>query len=61
MKEQPPVQRQPPPSLCERCRHVRVIENAKGSRFLLCRRSESEPAYPKYPPQPVVECRGFQS
>jgi len=40
---------------------VREIRNAKGSVFLLCRRSESEPAFPKYPPQPVVDCRGFQS
>lgn len=52
---------EPPRSLCERCRHVRVIQSAKGSVFLLCRRSEREPEYPKYPPQPVVDCRGFQS
>jgi hypothetical protein len=51
----------PPRSLCERCRHVRLIQSAKGSVFLLCRRSEREPEYPKYPPQPVVDCRGFQS
>ncbi len=61
MKPEPPVRREPPRSLCERCRHVRVVENAKGSRFLFCRRSESEPQFPRYPPQPVVDCRGFQS
>ena len=60
MKDEPRPPRELPRSLCELCRHVRVIENAKGSRFLLCGRSASEPEYPRYPPQPVVECRGFQ-
>lgn len=60
MKDESRPQREPPRSLCELCRHVRVIESAKGSRFLLCKRSEREPEFPKYPPQPVVECRGFQ-
>jgi len=61
----PPPQAERPPArpgnLCEVCRHVRRIQNAKGSVFLLCRRSESQPEFPKYPPQPVVECRGFES
>ena len=48
-------------SLCELCRHLRRVESAKGSVFYLCKRSAAEPAYPKYPPQPVVDCRGFQS
>ncbi len=61
MKVEPPVRREGPRSLCERCRHVRIVESAKGSRFFLCRRSEKEPRFPKYPPQPVVECRGFES
>ena len=65
MKQPGPPEREPerssPRSLCERCRHVRVIRNERGSVFLLCRRSESEPQFPKYPPQPVVECRGFES
>ena len=53
--------RPPARSLCELCRHVRRIESAKGSVFLLCRRSAAAPRFPKYPPQPVVECRGFES
>ena len=61
MKPVTPPRREPPRSLCERCRHVRVVESSKGSRFLLCGRSAQEPEYPKYPPQPVVECRGFES
>ena len=61
--EPPPPERPPrrPTSLCELCRHVRRIQTAKGSVFLLCRRSESQPQFPKYPPQPVVDCRGFES
>jgi len=39
--------------------HVRVVASAKGSTFLLCRRSADDPRYPKYPPQPVFACRGF--
>jgi hypothetical protein len=28
---------------------------------LLCELSITNPAYPKYPPQPVVRCDGYQS
>jgi hypothetical protein len=45
--------------LCSACEHVRVVASAKGSTFLLCRRSADDPRYPKYPPQPVFACRGF--
>lgn len=50
-----------PGSLCDRCKHVRRIESARGSVFLLCTRSSEDPRYSKYPPQPVVACRGFES
>jgi len=46
-------------SLCARCRWVREIRSAKGSTFSLCTRSKDDPAFPKYPPQPVVACSGF--
>lgn len=49
------------PSLCERCRHVRVIVTPRGSRFLLCRLSQVNPAYPRYPAQPVYHCQGYDS
>ena len=48
------------PSLCETCAWVREVVTPKGSRFLLCRLSHTDPAYPKYPPQPVVRCDGYQ-
>ncbi len=28
--------------------------------FLLCRRSITDPAFPRYPRLPVVECAGFE-
>ncbi len=47
-------------SLCESCRNLREIRTAR-SRFLLCELSVTNADYPKYPPQPVVQCEGFQS
>jgi len=48
------------PSLCERCAWVREVVTPKGSRFLLCQLSQTDSAYPKSPPQPVVQCDGYQ-
>ena len=47
-------------SLCETCAWMREIVTPKGSRFLLCQLSQTNPAYPKYPPQPVVQCDDYQ-
>jgi hypothetical protein len=47
-------------SLCETCGWVRAVVTPKGSRFLLCRLAHTDPAYPKYPPQPVVRCGGYR-
>ncbi|MCU0675078.1 MAG: hypothetical protein MUE69_20085 [Myxococcota bacterium] len=41
--------------LCTTCVHARTIVSAKGSTFWMCR----EPSLPKYPPLPVLRCRGF--
>ncbi len=45
--------------LCPRCRHVKVLENDRGSVFLRCGASGPETGLPKYPPQPVVACPSF--
>ena len=45
--------------LCARCRHVQIIVSDRGSRFYLCRMSLVDPSFPRYPPIPVVACRGF--
>lgn len=47
-------------SLCESCSLMREVVTRKGSRFLLCRLSQTNSAYPKYPAQPVVRCDGFR-
>ena len=48
------------PSLCETCGRMREVVTPKGSRFLLCRLSQTDPARPKYPPQPVARCDGYR-
>ena len=50
----------PPAGLCDSCRHQRVVRNTRGSSFSLCERSKSDPAYPRYPRLPVVECPGYE-
>lgn len=48
-------------SLCESCAQTRVVISGTGSRFLMCQKSLVDKHYPKYPPQPVLRCAGFQS
>jgi len=52
----------PPPNagLCASCEHSRVIETARGSRFYLCRLSDTDPRFPRYPPLPVLHCDGYE-
>ena len=47
-------------SLCRTCSLMREIVTPKGSRFLLCRLSQSNPDHPRYRPQPIVRCAGYQ-
>jgi hypothetical protein len=47
-------------SLCETCARMREVVTPRGSRFLLCQLSQTDPSYPKYPPQPVVRCDGYR-
>ncbi len=48
------------PTLCESCQNMREVRTAR-SCFLLCELSVTTADYPKYPPQPVVRCDGFQA
>jgi hypothetical protein len=48
------------PSLCQTRSSMREIVTPKGSRFLLCQLSQTNLEYPNYPPQPVVQCDGYQ-
>ena len=49
----------PPAGLCESCRNVKVVETRTGSRFYLCRLSEVDARFPKYPRIPVLRCGGY--
>jgi len=49
----------PSGGLCARCVHVRRVTSGKGSTFLLCGKSATDPRFPKYPALPVLRCAGF--
>ena len=44
--------------LCDSCVHQRLVRNTRGSSFSLCERSKTDPAFPRYPRVPVLECAG---
>ena len=46
--------------LCLHCRHARIVVSRAESRFYLCERSRTDPAYPKYPRLPVLRCDGYE-
>ena len=50
----------PGAGLCDSCAHQQIVRTTRGSAFSLCRRSRTDPAYPKYPPLPVLACPGHQ-
>ena len=47
-------------SLCQSCSWTRVVTSARGSKFLLCRQSQDDSRFTKYPPQPIVRCSGYE-
>ena len=46
--------------LCSDCVHARQLESARGSVFLLCNLSLTNPRFPKYPRLPVLTCDGYK-
>jgi hypothetical protein len=64
---EPEPEERPPPAprslhggLCPRCVWVRVLTSDRGSTFLQCGRAKQDARFPRYPPQPVVECPGYE-
>ena len=45
--------------LCADCTYTEEITSSKGSRFVLCRLSYSDPRFPRYPRLPVLACDGY--
>ena len=42
--------------LCATCVHARIVESTHGSRYTLCRLSQTDARFRKYPPLPVLTC-----
>lgn len=48
------------PGLCATCLHAHRIQSTRGSTFWRCRRSETDPRFPRYPSLPVLSCGGHE-
>jgi hypothetical protein len=46
--------------LCSDCLHARRLESARGSVFILCNLSLTDPRFPKYPRLPVLSCASYK-
>jgi hypothetical protein len=46
--------------LCPGCAHSRRVDSARGSTFILCELSRTDPRFHKYPRLPVLTCVGYQ-
>jgi hypothetical protein len=55
-----PEQERPYAGLCADCRHMRRMRSDRGSTFYLCAKSATDPAFPKYPRLPVLQCPGYE-
>jgi hypothetical protein len=53
------VRQTPAPGICSNCRHAELIRSGRGSTFVLCGLSRTDPRFPKYPPLPVLRCAGY--
>ncbi|MSR22636.1 MAG: hypothetical protein EXR92_03695 [Gemmatimonadetes bacterium] len=47
--------------LCGSCRFRRSVSSTRGSRFVLCLRSQEDPTFPRYPLLPIHRCDGFEA
>ncbi len=56
----PALHGRPATGLCDTCTFQRVVPNTRGSTFSLCNRSREDPAYPRYPRLPVLDCAGYE-
>ncbi len=53
-----PIGAPDPVGLCRNCRHAREVPATMAS-YWLCKRSASDPSFPRYPALPIRACRGF--
>jgi len=59
MNDRPKPEQAPAFGLCARCIHARIIQSDRGSQFLRCGLSDTDPAFPRFPALPVRTCTGF--
>ena len=57
--EEKPNRPEPNAGLCPNCLYSHLIESARGSVFMLCQLSATDPHFPKYPRLPVLSCKGY--
>jgi hypothetical protein len=62
MMDDRPERRQGAPAagLCETCVHAQEIRSDRGSRFVMCGLSKTDPSFPRYPRLPVLSCAGYR-
>jgi hypothetical protein len=46
--------------LCADCVNAQEVCSDRGSQFILCKLSSSDPNFPKYPRLPVLSCSGYR-
>jgi hypothetical protein len=49
------------PGLCESCKHVKTLTSSRGSVFYMCQLAETNPRFSRYPPLPVLKCKGYEA
>jgi hypothetical protein len=49
------------PGLCGHCVHARRLASGRGPVYLLCQLGLTDPAFPKYPRLPVLQCAGYEA
>jgi hypothetical protein len=47
--------------LCATCVHVQRVASSKGATFYLCRKSETDDRFARYPALPVRRCAGYEA
>jgi hypothetical protein len=53
------IDNQIPTGLCPSCTHMFRVETPRGSVFIMCKLSKTDPSFAKYPSVPVLECPGY--
>ena len=46
--------------LCANCRFMREQGTKRGAVFFRCARADEDETFKRYPPIPVLRCRGFE-